>query len=186
MKPLIDSGAHLIVMNDEVVTCLRRVCQTQNVYVGDVENILTYLKTEWVKTKTMVVIELDYHPSHILMAYVRRYERASYKDAGELVAFVLDLEEKKVSVFNVNCLVQYLLAESVSQTRESISHRESLYSETIHLLSQVRCKKCFRNTADQLVIDCGHLSLCSPCLEQHTRCPFCDVLITDVVKVYPP
>ena len=77
----------------DVGTCLRHICQSQNLVIHDTEAVLVYLKTEWRKTKTMVLTEFEYHPCYILMAYLFRYKRQKYQHAGELVEVVLDLEE---------------------------------------------------------------------------------------------
>ena len=177
-------------MSDDVGACLRRVCQSQNLVFDDTEALLVYLKTEWIKTKTMVLIEFDYHPCYILMAYLFRYKRQKYQHAGELVEVVLDLEEMRVPVLNVDCIVQCLLSESIpvkeSPPCQTISNKEKLFRETIHLLSEVRCKACFKYDANQLLVNCVHISLCEFCLKERLRCPFCDSPITGIIKVYPP
>lgn len=174
-------------MTDEVISCLSLIIQSQNIVVNDVEDVLSYLSTEWNKTKTEVVIELNYHPCHIIMAYMLQYQKQTYQHAGKLVEVILELVENEVPVFDVDCIVQYFVLKSSSHTSrhyQSFSYKERLIHETMHMLSQMRCKLCFKNEADQLIMSCGHLSLCTYCLKEQSWCPICDSYITNTVKVY--
>ena len=144
---------------------------------------LHYLKNVWVMTKTQVAREMDYHDCLILMAFMSRYGKRSFNNAGELVEKIMELVELQAPVWDVSYVTDRLshVEEGGGLTRHT---KEELVQETISLVTQWRCKQCYKQDANQLLLDCGHLSLCTTCLLKTLLCPFCGVRITQSIKVY--
>ena len=76
-------------------------------------------------TKTHVVVEMNYPICLILMSYMARYGRESFKDAGELVEKIITLEEERVPVWDVSYVINRLSntvlpPESVSRNKENL------------------------------------------------------------------
>jgi len=46
------------------------------------------------------------------------------------------------------------------------------------------CKICFEKKIDVVVLECGHLAICSSCVKNVNKCPICRKAITRVQQVY--
>ena len=75
-----------------------------------IDQLCHYLRTRWRETKTYVVLEMGHHPCHVMMAYMKYYPMEKYRHAGALVEVLLDLEEAKIPTWDVNYLIEWLLA----------------------------------------------------------------------------
>ena len=88
-------------------SCRQHQCNKQSQTEGEEEEVRCihlFLRQQWLQTKTDVALEMGHHPSHILMAYLRHYPPSftavHYRHAGELVVFLLDLEEQKTPTWD--------------------------------------------------------------------------------------
>ena len=65
----------------------------------------------------------------------------------------------------------------------STRHQE-LVKEAFDLSLPLRCKACNKAKANALIIDCGHIFLCTDCVPTQETCPVCLTGITEFIKVY--
>uniref|UniRef100_A0A1I8IA74 RING-type domain-containing protein n=1 Tax=Macrostomum lignano TaxID=282301 RepID=A0A1I8IA74_9PLAT len=67
----------------------------------------------------------------------------------------------------------------MSQIRESLNqqprHRDTIDWKT--------CKVCMDNEVNVMLLDCGHLNICSPCANSVTSCPICTAYIRGTVLI---
>ena len=47
-----------------------------------------------------------------------------------------------------------------------------------------KCKICFENLANMLILPCSHLGVCETCTAKLKQCPFCRIKIQKVIKTY--
>lgn len=63
---------------------------------------------------------------------------------------------------------------------------EKLRQETLKLMIQQNCKKCYMKPAQILCFPCCHLVYCPSCFNARIKtCFVCDIYIQDVITVYP-
>ena len=186
-------------------------------YRPDMQQTSKFLQTEWLKTKTKVVLEMGYHPCHILIAHMSRFPDRGYQHAGMLVSDVLDLEDVHAPTWDANTLLMKwphsFMNDKLDTTQTSTlnitSHppvegvtglavhtqqcvtssaschrKERLLDETFKLHFEVCCKVCFKGKANTIIINCGHVVLCTACIQTRQTCPICLIRITESVIVY--
>lgn len=160
----------------------------------------------WNSSKRKVAQEFGFSEDEIAFAFA--YHAAQNKalhDASELIAWLEDesfqlgkkfvLEEFANNVFGParEQWTKKSAPELRTDTRErrkeeeaikQSDNRQKLVAEAKQLLRQKLCWGCQANEADVLVVDCGHVSLCSTCSRSWSKCPRCKGASTFTVKVY--
>ena len=95
----------------------QQLCLPRN-YHQEKGIVRKFLRQRWHQTKTEVALEMGFHPSHIISAYMHRFpnnNHPNYRHAGELVEVLLDLEETKSPSWDVTELMAwFLLAPDIS------------------------------------------------------------------------
>ena len=79
--------------------------------------------------------------------------------------------------------LQRLLLTPTATPPTSARHQE-LVKEAFDLSLPLRCKACNKAKANALIIDCGHIFLCTDCVPTQETCPVCLTGITEFFKVY--
>lgn len=160
----------------------------------------------WNSSKREVAQEFGFSKDEIAFAFA--YHAAQNKtlhDASELVAWLEDesfeqgkkfvLQQFANNVFGPRCdqrtkkSAPELLTGPRERRKEEEANkhsdkRQKLIAEVKQLLRQKMCWGCHTNEADILVVDCGHVSLCSTCSKSWSKCPRCKSASTFTVKVY--
>ena len=179
-----------------------------------VSHILHYLQKHWKQTKTTVVLEMNYHPCHVIMAYMQLYPYHFYKHAGKLVEALLHLEDIQAPTWDVTHALEWMTTSNTSSSTELIppvfrfstqtpstsisqsthhEHRQAssmserkqtLVNETFKLALSTRCKVCYKAEANALALECGHLFLCISCIPSQKTCPICCSPIVEYMKVF--
>lgn len=62
--------------------------------------------------------------------------------------------------------------------------RDELVKETSLLMWKKKCGQCHKEDSNRLIVDCGHVALCSSCEKVTDLCPQCGTKKTFVVQVF--
>ncbi|XP_052088657.1 baculoviral IAP repeat-containing protein 7-like [Mytilus californianus] len=135
-----------------------------------------------------LVLNLGYDMDSIQRAYQLCHETNSglrTVDINQLTNRLLDLT-----------VVENQTAEETTQQRQDIhlgdqsqeertpSYIQRIEQEVHQLRETLMCKICMDNSANVVIMPCGHFSSCLQCSSALTNCPQCRVGITSRIKVF--
>ncbi len=83
-------------------------------------------------------------------------------------------------------LIGKLEKENIMEEKNNSNppNNETPNNETPNTNVNVECKLCFNNRTCKAFIPCGHVGVCDLCLRNINVCPFCNVQITNTLKIY--
>ena len=87
---------------------------------------------------------------------------------------------------NVEIDIQPILVQFKRLSYTQFKNKEQLIDDLVPLVHRFRCRVCFKNDIDRLLLPCHHVTLCHVCVEciHPKTCPICLEDFCEKIKVY--